>query len=230
MKILGLIPARGGSKGLPGKNIRPLNGKPLIAWSIESSLASQQIDTTIVSTDDKAIADIAVAHGASLPFMRPNHLASDQSTSKDVIIHALEYFREAGQAFDYLVLLQPTSPFRKAGDIDKAIDLAKETGADLVVSVKETASNPYYVLFEEDEKGNLKNSKASTFSRRQDCPKVYELNGSIYVFKVKSILEKDSLKFENTIKFLMDSYHSIDIDNLEDFEYAEFLLQKQQSK
>ncbi|MFK8046290.1 MAG: acylneuraminate cytidylyltransferase family protein [Crocinitomicaceae bacterium] len=226
MTVLGLIPARGGSKGLPGKNIRLLNGKPLIAYSIDSALTSQKVSHVVVSTDDKKIADISKKQGAKVPFLRPVNIASDTASSRDVIIHALKHYKQTGIEFDYIVLLQPTSPFRKEGDIDKAIDLAIETSADLVVSAFETDSNPYYVLFEEDENGHLKNSKTGNFTRRQDCPKVYELNGSIYVFKTKALLQSEGLKFEKTLKFLMDRNYSVDIDSIEDFEYAEYLLHK----
>jgi len=226
MTILALIPARGGSKGLPGKNIKLLNGKPLIAYSINSALSAKRISKTVVSTDDKTIADISKKHGAEVPFMRPENLASDTASSRDVIIHTLDFFKQAMVEFDYLVLLQPTSPFRKEGDIDQAIDTAIETNADLVVSAFETSSNPYYVLFEENENGHLKTSKSGTFTRRQDCPKVYELNGSIYVFKTEALRQNNDLKFDKTVKFLMDKAYSVDIDTIEDFEYAEYLLQK----
>jgi N-acylneuraminate cytidylyltransferase len=224
MKVLAVIPARGGSKGLPGKNIKPLQKKPLIGWSIESAKQSKLIHKTIVSSDDNDIIRIAKEFGAETPFVRPDELASDTSSTKDVLKHALNYFNSLGEHYDYLVLLQPTTPFRKVGDIDNMITLAKESNADMVVSVKETTSNPYYVLFEEDDNGCLQKSKPSNFTRRQDCPTVYEYNGSVYVIKVSSLLENDSLSFNKTIKYKMDEFHSVDIDNQFDFDFAEFML------
>ena len=226
MKVLAVIPARGGSKGLPGKNIKLLNKKPLIGWSIESAKQSKLIDKTIVSSDDNEIINIAKQFGAETPFVRPDNLASDTSTTKDVLIHALTHLSSKGETYDYLVLLQPTTPFRKDGDINNMIKLAKESNADMVVSVKETASNPYYVLFEEDENGCLQKSKPSNYTRRQDCPTVYEYNGSVYVIKVSSLFENNSLSFNKTIKYQMDEFHSVDIDNQFDFDFAEFLLTK----
>lgn len=224
MKILAIIPARGGSKGLPGKNIKPLNNKPLIGWSIESAEKSKLITKTIVSSDDVKIIEVAKQYGADVPFVRPSELANDTASTKDVILHALEYFKTNNSKFDYIVLLQPTTPFRKQGDIDKMIKIAISTNADMVVSVKETSSNPYYVLFEEDKDGYLQKSKESNFTRRQDCPIVYEYNGSIYIIKVDSLLKHNSLSFPKTVKYLMDDYHSVDIDNQFDFNFAEFLL------
>lgn len=226
MKVLAVIPARGGSKGLPGKNIKPLNDKPLIAWSIESANASKLINKTIVSTDDSKIIDVAKKFGANIPFVRPEELSSDTATTKDVLIHALNELNNLDETYDYLVLLQPTTPFRKAGDIDKMIQIAQQSNSDMVVSVKETSSNPYYVLFEEDENGFLQKSKPSSFTRRQDCPTVYEYNGSIYVIKVSALMAKDSLSFDKTIKYLMDEFHSVDIDSQFDLDFAEFLLSK----
>jgi len=223
--ILAIIPARGGSKGVPRKNIKMLGGKPLIAWSIQSALQSKLINTTIVSSDDSEIISIAEQYGGSIPFVRPSYLATDTATTVDVLLHALDFYKLQDTVFDYIVLLQPTSPFRKISDIDAAIMKAIENKVDMVVSVKETGSNPYYVLFEEDENGFLEKSKKSSFTRRQDCPKVYEYNGSIYVINVSSLLSNNSLSFEKTIKYEMDPMCSIDIDDMLDFKYAEFLLE-----
>jgi len=225
MKVLAIIPARGGSKGLSKKNIKQLGNIPLIGWSINSALNSKLVNKTIVTSDSEEIIEIARTFNAEIPFTRPSELASDTANSKDVIVHAINWYLAQNQSFDYIVLLQPTSPFRKKGDIDKMITNAIKSGADLVVSVKKTDSNPYYVLFEEDEKGYLKSSKKGDFTRRQDCPVVYEYNGSIYVIKTESLLKNNSMKFDKTVKFEMDNYHSVDIDNQFDFDFAEFLLQ-----
>jgi N-acylneuraminate cytidylyltransferase len=226
MKVLAIIPARGGSKGLPKKNIKVLGDKPLIGWSINSAKQSQLIDKVIVSSDSDEILKIAAKYGAETPFKRPKELSSDTASTLDVLTHAINYYKQQNQEFDYLVLLQPTSPFRKNGDIDKMIKLAQTSNADMVVSVKETSANPYYVLFEEDEQGYLQKSKAANFTRRQDCPTVYEYNGSVYVIKIESLLKQNSLAFKKTIKYQMDDYHSVDIDTQFDFDFAEFLLEK----
>ncbi len=225
MKILAIIPARGGSKGVPKKNIKNLGDKPLIAWSIDAAKKSNLIDKIMVSSDSEEILSVAKNFGAETPFIRPAYLASDTASSKDVLIHAIDFYKEKNSHFDYIVLLQPTSPFRKEGDIDKAIKKAIDTNADMVVSVKETSANPYYVLFEENENGFLEKSKKATFTRRQDCPDVYEYNGSIYIIKVSALIEKDSLSFAHTVKFLMDEMHSVDIDTPIDFGFAQYLIE-----
>lgn len=226
MRVLGVIPARGGSKGLPKKNIMKLGDKPLIAWSIDTALKSTLIDKVIVSTDCIEISDIAKKYGAKVPFIRPSELASDTATSKDVLLHTVEYFQSEKERYDYIVLLQPTTPFRKAEDIDAMINKAIDSDVDMVVSVTETTSNPYYVLFEEDGAGLLKKSKEATFTRRQDCPNVYEYNGSIYVIKTSALLDQDTLMLDKVIKYEMDKFHSVDIDDQFDFDYAKFLLEK----
>lgn len=226
MNILAIIPARGGSKGLPKKNIKILGDKPLIAWSIETGLESEKINKVIVSSDNEEIINIAKQYGAEVPFVRPANLSTDSATTNDVLLHALDFYKAKDITYDYIVILQPTSPFRKKGDIDLAIAKAIETKADMVVSVKETSSNPYYVLFEENEQGFLDKSKEGTFTRRQDCPIVYEYNGSIYVINVNSLLQKSFLNFNKKVKFVMDEFHSVDIDNQFDFDFTEFLLSK----
>ncbi len=226
MNVLAIIPARGGSKGLPKKNIKPLGDKPLIAWSIDAAKESKKITKTIVSSDSDEIIKIAKQFGAEIPFKRPDDLASDTASTKDVLIHALNFYKSKNIYFDYLVLLQPTSPFRDSKMIDEMIDEMIEKDVDMVVSVKETSANPYYVLFEENNKGFLTKSKNANFTRRQDCPTVYEYNGSVYVIKIESLLKYNSLSFPKTIKYVMDNYHSVDIDNQFDFDFAEFLLNR----
>lgn len=225
MKLLFLIPARGGSKGLSNKNIKILNGKPLIAYSIEAALTTLPKGIVCVSTDSEEIRDIAKKYGAEVPFLRPEKLASDTATSEDVIKHSLEFYRDIGLEFDFVVMLQPTSPLRKSKDIINALKLVDEQ-TELIVSVKETDSNPYYVLFEENSHGILEPTKKGTFTRRQDCPKVYELNGAIYIINVKMFLQKGyrGLKME---KYEMEKINSIDIDDIWDFKFAEFFVKAQ---
>lgn len=221
LKILYLIPARGGSKGVPNKNIKLLAGKPLIYYSIKEVLKIADKEDVCLSTDSDDIKDVAEKLGLQVPFVRPKELATDTATTEDVILHALDFYNRKNISFDYVVLLQPTSPLRKAEHILEAINIANDK-ADLVVSVKETDANPYYVLFEEQQ-GILKKCKEGNFTRRQDCPIVYELNGAVYVIKVRSLL-KLGYKNLKMAKFLMPKKNSIDIDDEFDFKIAEILL------
>ena len=224
MKFLVVIPARGGSKGLPGKNIKKLHGKPLIHYTIEAAQEVFDNSAIIVSTDSEEIKIVAEATGVTIPFLRPREISCDTATSQEVLIHALEYYENNHGLPDYVVLLQPTSPLRLGSHIRNAMELI-QLDMDMVVSVKETDSNPYYVLFEEDSDGYLQKTKDANFTRRQDCPKVWELNGSIYIIDVKSLTSRPISKFEKLIKFPMDKISSIDIDDQLDFDLAELILQ-----
>ncbi|MFT5249123.1 MAG: CMP-N,N'-diacetyllegionaminic acid synthase, partial [bacterium] len=164
--------------------------------------------------------------GLKIPSLRPKHLATDTANSRDVVLHALEQFKLSnGTDPDVIILLQPTSPFRNQKHIREALELYKDT-LDMVVSVKETDANPYYVLFEEDDNKFLKKSKESRTSRRQDAPKVWELNGAIYIINPKSIKQKAIGDFKKVIKYQMDDVSSIDIDTSLDWEFAEFIANK----
>lgn len=226
MRILYLITARGGSKGIPGKNIKLLNGIPLIVHTINAAREVTSDEHICVSTDDKSIAEIVKSVGLHVPFMRPAELASDTAGSDGVILHALEFYEQAQKFYDLIVLLQPTSPFRTALQIQEAI--ACFTGEeDMIQSVKETKSNPYTVLMEEDENSFLHKSKKlpNSVTRRQDAPKVYEANGAIYVINVASLKKYGSLgKFEKVKKYLMPEQSSLDLDTTLDWEFAEFLI------
>lgn len=223
-KILYLIPARGGSKGVPNKNIKLLAGKPLIAYSITEALKIAKKEDICVSTDSIPIKQVAESMGLEVPFLRPDEIASDTATTESVILHALDYYKHKGIHYDFVVLLQPTSPLRKAIHIEEAIALINKD-VDLIVSVKETDANPYYVLFQENEEGILEKSKKGVFTRRQDCPVVYELNGAIYVIRVNALLKLGYQNLKKT-KYLMPKKVSIDIDDWLDFEIAEVLLNK----
>ena len=222
-KTLFIIPARGGSKGITDKNIKLLNGKPLIFYTIDAAREITRDENICVSTDDSEFIKIIEDYGLKVPFIRPDNLATDTSSSESVIKHALSYYENKGIHYDKVVLLQPTSPLRNGNHIKEALSLFT-TNLDLVVSVKETNSNPYYVLFEENEKGYLEKSKKGSFTRRQDCPKVWEYNGAIYVINVKSIQEKSMGQFSNIKKYEMDDLTSIDIDSPLDWELAELIL------
>ena len=227
MKTLFIIPARGGSKGIPRKNIKLLGGKPLISYSIEVARALADDQDICVSTDDAEIKDIVGQMGLNVPFLRPSELATDQASTHDVLLHAIDYFQIKGRHYDRIILLQPTSPFRKINQIQEAINLW-EDGLEMVVSVKITDANPYYVLFEENEFGFLEKSKKGFFTRRQDCPLVYQYNGAIYVIDVKSMKSRHIFNFERIRKYVMDAESSIDIDSSLDWKFAEFLLSQKQ--
>jgi N-acylneuraminate cytidylyltransferase len=223
MKPLIIIPARGGSKGVPRKNIKLLNGIPLIHYTIK---AAQQIfdDSLIcVSTEDEEIKQVAEQTNIIVPFLRPQELASDTSGSYEVLLHAIEHYANNGYEADTLILLQPTSPYRTSSQIEEALQLYTNE-IDMVVSVKETKSNPYYILFEENESGFLRKSKESNFTRRQDCPKVWEYNGAIYIINVASLKKGTIGDFKKVIKYEMDEFSSHDIDTPLDWDFAEILI------
>lgn len=226
MKPLVIIPARGGSKRLVGKNIKKLAGKPLIHYSIEVALKLFKKEQIIVSTDSKTIKGIAEETGLKVPFLRPDHLAADTSTTAEVLLHAIDYYRKKLYLPEVIILLQPTSPFRKAIHIKEALEQYKDF-IDMVVSVKETKSNPYYILFEENPDGYLKKIRdAKEGEIRQSLPKIWELNGSIYIINVRSLLAKQSLSFDKIVKYVMPDEYSVDIDTEIDWELCEILLKK----
>lgn len=222
MKPLVVIPARGGSKGIPDKNIKLLGGKPLIHYTIEAAREVFPDEVICVSTDSERIKAVAEETGLKVPFLRPAHLATDTAGTHEVLLHALEHAEQKGYQPDIVVLLQPTSPFRTAQHIIGALELY-HPGIDMVVSVKETKSNPYYVLFEEDEDGYLHKSKEGDFTRRQDCPRVWELNGAIYIINSKSLRLGYFETYIKIKKYAMSEKSSVDIDTQIDFRLAEAL-------
>ena len=223
-KVICVIPARGGSKGVPRKNIRKLADKPLIAYTIEQALQSQYIDRTIVSTEDKEIADISKQYGAEVPFMRPDELAGDQVPTIDVLLHAIKWIEKEKYNFDILVLLHATAPFRTVKDINSCIEMLQRTKADNVFSVTEAHRNPYFNMVEINKQGAVKLVKEGSFSTRQASPKVYDLNASIYVWW-KDILKNEKKTFLTRSKiYVMPKERSIDIDDELDFRITEYLL------
>lgn len=223
MKLLVVIPARGGSKGVPGKNIKILNEKPLIQYTIDAARDVVLPDAICVSTDDLKIKGVVESLGLNVPFLRPSILATDNAGTYEVLLHAVDYYESQGYYADVLVLLQATSPFRTSKHIAEALELFDEH-CEMVVSVKETKANPYYTLREENAEGWLENSKKGDYTRRQDCPKVYELNGAIYIIKVAALKQKTISEFTKVRKYLMDDISSHDIDDMIDWKFAEFLL------
>lgn len=224
MKPLIVIPARGGSKGVPRKNIKVLGDKPLIQYTIDAAKGVFDDEFICVSTDDFEIKSVVEQLGLKVPFLRPNELASDTAGTYELLLHAISYYESKGYFPDTLILLQPTSPFRTSAHIKEALKLYHES-IDMVVSVKETKANPYYILFEEDRNGYLKKTKEANFTRRQDCPKVWEYNGAIYIINVKALKEKTISQFTKVCKFEMDETSSHDIDTLLDWKIAEIILQ-----
>ncbi|MBC7744360.1 MAG: acylneuraminate cytidylyltransferase family protein [Flavobacterium sp.] len=222
MRILYLIPAREGSKGLPGKNVKILNTKPLISYSIDFALKNMSLgDELCISTNDEQVIAIAKERTVNIPFKRPGHLALDSSSSYDVLLHALNHYKEKNKEFDAVLLLQPTSPFRSQTDFKNVITEFNDD-CDMVVTVKESKANPYFNLFEENAYGFLEKSKKGDFQRRQDCPPVYAFNGSIYLMRVTSLEKAKISEFKNVKKVVMPEERSIDIDTMADWKLAEY--------
>lgn len=221
MKTLVVIPARGGSKGIPGKNIKLLDGKPLIFHTIDAAKKVFEKENILISTDSLKIKNVVENYGIVVPFLRPAHLATDESSSYNLLLHALEKYEAKNGDIETIVLLQPTSPFRTANHIKEALSLY-DNSLDMVVSVNESKSNPYYNLFEENNSGYLTQSKKDKiFTRRQDCPKVWEYNGAIYIINVKSLKKKQIASFEKIVKYEMDERSSLDLDTPFDWMIAE---------
>jgi N-acylneuraminate cytidylyltransferase/CMP-N,N'-diacetyllegionaminic acid synthase len=225
--ILGLIPARGGSKGLPRKNLRLLCGKPLIAWSIEQALASKYLDRILVSTDDREIVEISKKYGAEVPFLRPKELASDKARSIDVILHAIDWVENNDKPYDLLMLLQPTSPLRTGEDINKAIELLFEKGAISIVSVCEVNHHPYWSNVLPADGCMKKFIKPKIMHKnRQELPIFYRLNGAIYLAYWNYLKQKKSFFGDKTFAYIMPKNRSIDIDEEIDLILSEVLINK----
>ncbi len=225
-RILAIIPARGGSKGIPNKNITNLCGKPLIAYSILAAQASQYIDDIIVSTDSEQIRDTSVEYGASVPFLRPAALASDTSKTIDCMIYTINELKKKGHRYDCVVLLQPTQPIRKEGVIDEAISLLLDSTEDSLVSVTTVTEHPILMRTITKE-GTLKSLlPISSTVRRQDFPDVYRVNGSIYINRINSHFNSSTSLNDNLLPFFMEETYSIDIDSYEDLKKAETILQQ----
>ena len=225
MNPLKVIPARGGSKRIPHKNIKELAGRPLIAYAIDAARAvAADAAHVVVSTDDPAIASVAARCGAPTDDVRPAELATDTAGSREVVLDAMRWADERGLAYDCVVLLQPTSPFRTADDVRGAMQLYNPD-LDLVVSVCEAASNPYYTCFESAPNGFLHISKGDgLYTRRQDCPKVWEYNGAVYVINPESIRREPLGAFRRRVPFVMPRERSVDLDTPTDWLVAEALM------
>lgn len=227
-RILAIVTGRGGSKGIPRKNVRPLCGKPLIAYAVLPAKESKYIDRLIVSSDDAEIIEAAKSYGAEAPFVRPTELATDTAKALPVIQHAVKFCEnEEGKKYDFVVYLEPTGPLRIASDIDGAIEKAVETDADSVVGLMELEdANPVRVKKIVDDKIEPFCIPEPEGLRRQDQEKAYVRNGSIYVFRRDNIIENNSLWGENSRPFVMPRERSVNIDEESDFLVAEYFLKK----
>jgi len=229
-KILAIIPARGGSKGLPGKNIKPLLGKPLIGWTIEQAKASKFIDEIFVSTDSREIADTAEQFGIKIPFLRPSEYSGDESPSSDFIIHTLDYFEKNGDVFDYLILLEPTSPLRDKKDIDDAIILLKsKDDTDGVISIGEVHMEHPMIVKKIDENGMLipytGNNKEIT--QRQMVDKAYFPYGVIYIASCDKFRKTKSFYTGNIVPYYIERWQNYEIDDIYDFYCIEAIMNLQ---
>lgn len=223
MKNLAIIPARSGSKGLKDKNIRSLNGKPLLAYSVEAALQSGIFDRVMVSTDSKEYAEIAKVYGAQAPFLRSEKNSSDQASSWDMVREVLEYYRNRGMEFDSFCLLQPTSPLRDAEDIREAYRLYEEKKAVSVISVCEAEHSPLWCGHLSDE-GSLEGFISEEHTRqRQGLGPFYRINGAIYIVNISEFEKNSFLYRKGSYAYIMEREKSVDIDGIQDFEYAEFL-------
>lgn len=226
LDVIGLITARGGSKGLPRKNLRLLAGQPLIAWSIEAARRSRYLRRVIVSTDDAEIAEVSRRYGAEVPFMRPGDLAGDASPHVPVILHALDWLgQHEGRQPEWVMLLQPTSPLRAGEDIDAAIELAEKTGTDAVIGVTEPRHHPF-LMYRMDERGRLTKFMSSdpAYARRQDLPPVFAVNGAIYLIRGSHLRATGSLTPDGCLGLPMPAERAMDIDTAEDLRLAELIL------
>ena len=216
-----VITARGGSKGLPGKNIKKLCGKPLIAYSIDVARSFTSDDNICVSTDSREIIDVVEEYGLKVPFVRPDFLATDTATSNDVLVHAVNFYREQGKEYTKLCLLQPTSPLRTIEDVEGAMKLYRDD-IDMVVSV--TKSHAPAVLCQDDADGFVQLVYNKKAVGRQQLADMYEYNGAVYVMNVASLLEKGMGGFFKCVKYVMSKKHSVDIDDIYDFYLVESIL------
>jgi N-acylneuraminate cytidylyltransferase/CMP-N,N'-diacetyllegionaminic acid synthase len=226
LNIVGLVPARGGSKTIPRKNIRLLAGKPLIAWTIDAAINCHELSHVIVSTDDPEIAEVALQWGAEVPFLRPAELAGDETSTLSVVLHLIHWLEDQSlPAPEYVLLLQPTSPFRTLEDVKAVIDLTKTRKANAVVSVCEAKTHPFLCKrIQED--GTLSGFTTADidYLRRQDLPPAYVLNGAIYMNSRESLLEERTFIPKETLAYLMPPERSLDLDTLWDWHLAELIL------
>ncbi|MEH7503782.1 acylneuraminate cytidylyltransferase family protein [Neobacillus drentensis] len=222
--FLVIIPARGGSKGIPNKNIIDVEGKPLIKYTIDAAIESKYVDRIVVSTDSEVIAKVSVESGAEVPFLRPAALSTDSAKTIDALIHAVNTLKEQGSTYDYLVLLQPTQPLRQSYHIDEAIEKIVEIGTDSLVSLSPVHEHPI-LMRTINKQGMVSNLlKTSSTVRRQDFPDYYKVNGSIYINKINEKFDENLSLNDNKLSYIMEEKYDIDIDEPFDLEVFKLKL------
>jgi CMP-N,N'-diacetyllegionaminic acid synthase len=221
VSLLVLIPARGGSKGIPRKNIKPLAGKPLIAWTIDAAKQANVVDRIVVTTEDEEIAAVARAFGAEVPFMRPPDLATDETPGIEPVLHALKRLPD----YEWVLLLQPTSPLRTHRDIEAIWQLCQSSAAPSAVSITEVSKHPYW-MYAEDDQGRLRPfiSGRPDITRRQDLLAAYALNGALYLAKTEWLLQQGGFIGPETVGYVMPPERSADLDTEQDWRWVEFLI------
>ena len=227
MRVLGLIPARGGSKGIARKNLRLLAGRPLLHYTAEAARGAERLSHVLLSTDDPEIAEVGRRCGLWAPFLRPRHLAADDTPMFAVVAHALDWVEQNGEQYDAVCLLQPTSPLRRAADIDGCIDRLVDTGADCVVTVLPVPErfNPHWAYFLDDDGFlQLALGEREPIARRQDLPRAFHRDGSVYVSRVSVIRQHGSLYGTRILPYHVDAVMSVNLDDESDWRRAEELL------
>lgn len=227
MQTLGIILARGGSKGIPGKNIKAFCEKPLIAWSIDQGLKSKKIDELIVSTDSKEIADISLQYGAKVPFIRPSHLSEDTSSSIDAIFHAVKFYKDKGYNFEKVILLEPTSPLRDTTDIEKAFEIleSNKKAKSIVGIAHVSGAHPDFLVKLDSEKFITFYKNDFNFKRRQELEDLFFFEGSLYISYTDTLIERKSFYHNQTMGYVMPKWKAFEIDESEDFIIAESIMQ-----
>jgi len=227
MRVLGLIPARGGSRGIPRKNVRLMGGKPLLQYTIQAALGAHALTRVVLSTEDEEIAALGQQCGVDVPFRRPLELAQDDTPTLPVVVHAVSWLEGVGECFDAVCVLQPTHPLRRPEQIDACVELLKQTDADSVVTVLRVPPqyNPHWVYFV-DERGNLRLALGACepLPRRQELPLAFHREGSVYVTRRDVIMNQQSLYGERVVGCELDPHRTVNIDGWEDWERAERLL------
>lgn len=227
LRTLGLVPARGGSKGIPRKNVRPLRGRPLLEYTASAALASRALARVVLSTDDAEIAEIARRCGLEVPFIRPAHLAQDDTPSLEVVRHAVDWLEANGEHIDAVCLLQPTHPFRRVRDIDDCVSLLESADADSVVTIVAVPPeyNPHWVFLQAaDGTLHVSTGDAEPITRRQDLPPAFRREGSVYVTRRDVLMERRSMYGARMVGHLVPTDGRVDLDTLEDWARAEELL------
>ena len=232
-KVLAIVTARGGSKGLPGKNLRLLDGRPLVAWPVSVALGAASVDRVIISTDDVAIAEAARTAGADVPFLRPAHLANDTASSMDVILHALDTLASQGHEYEYVILLEPTSPLTESSDVEDALSRLRAAGADadaIVGICRVESTHPEYDV-RRDPNGLISPYAVPDFKslrRRQDIEELYFLEGSLYISQVEAFRHYKTFYHERTLGYEVPRWKSMEVDDIFDFIMVEAVVRQRE--